>query len=118
MSKKTQTNSRNIMVKGKKASIKDKNSNNNNDKEVQVIKKENVTTDDNNNNDDDDEYGCLDLHTPMNILNNNDPSCTLLVQIDPDNSSMLNFHGISGAMGRFEADNNGSKLILSCVCIW
>lgn len=36
--------------------------------------------------------------------------CTVLVQIDPaDAGSTLDFHGASGAIGRFEADDEGSE---------
>ena len=35
--------------------------------------------------------------------------CTVLVQIDAaDSMSTLDFHGASGAIGRFEADDEGS----------
>jgi len=40
-----------------------------------------------------------------NALNNNG-ECTVLVQIDPADSSTLDFVGATGAIGRIEADSN------------
>ncbi len=40
-----------------------------------------------------------------NTLNSNG-ECTIIVQIDPEDSSTLDFAGASGAIGRMEADPN------------
>ena len=45
----------------------------------------------------------------MNIIlpNNSSGECTILVQIDPQDSSTLDFVGGTGAIGRLEADDTG-----------
>lgn len=34
--------------------------------------------------------------------------CSMLVQIEPQDATLLDFEGASGAIGRFESDENGS----------
>ena len=46
---------------------------------------------------------------PNSLYNNSNGECTLLVQIDPEDSSKLDFTGAVGAIGRMEADSTGGK---------
>lgn len=54
----------------------------------------------------------------MNILfptgfNQSNGECTVLVQIDPNDSSTLDFTGATGAIGRLEADDIGGTCIMA-----
>mmetsp|Transcript_3838 Transcript_3838/g.5028 ORF Transcript_3838/g.5028 Transcript_3838/m.5028 type:complete len:209 (+) Transcript_3838:185-811(+) len=51
-----------------------------------------------------------ELMIPLNLLMTGTPSagndCNLLVQVNPDDASTLDFHGASGAVGRFEVNDD------------
>lgn len=64
-----------------------------------------------------DEEGGIDIVIPSSLLGIGAPGstareCTVLVQIDPEDASTLDFHGASGAVGRFEADDEGIMMDL------
>jgi len=56
-----------------------------------------------------------ELMIPLNLLMTGTPSagndCNLLVQVNPDDASTLDFHGASGAVGRFEVNDDVGELI-------
>jgi hypothetical protein len=54
------------------------------------------------------EDGAMKIILPNNNLSG---EYTVLVQIDPDDSTTLDFTGISGAIGRMEADERGGELL-------
>lgn len=49
----------------------------------------------------------FDVVVPPSLLNNGE--CTVIVQIDPEDSTALEFAGATGAVGRMETDDQGSK---------
>jgi hypothetical protein len=48
-----------------------------------------------------------ELVAPLSLLNGSGNECTLLVQVDTDDATTLDFHGASGAVGRFETNGDG-----------
>mmetsp|Transcript_13083 Transcript_13083/g.15955 ORF Transcript_13083/g.15955 Transcript_13083/m.15955 type:complete len:96 (+) Transcript_13083:533-820(+) len=67
----------------------------------------------------DDDIGDFDLVIPLSLISGTDPSCTVLVQIEPEDATVLDFEGSNGAIGRFEADKGSGTLFccLSLICI-
>ena len=49
----------------------------------------------------------FELVAPLSLLNNSGNECTLLVQVGTKDATTLDFHGASGAIGRFETGENG-----------
>ena len=45
----------------------------------------------------------IDVILPPSLFQTND--CTLMIQVEPNDASLLEFHGASGAVGRFEAND-------------
>ena len=45
----------------------------------------------------------IDVILPPSLFHTND--CTLMIQVEPNDASLLEFHGASGAVGRFEAND-------------
>lgn len=54
----------------------------------------------------------LDVILPPSLLTGAVGECTLMIQVDPDDAALLDYEGISGAIGRFEADGQGVVLDL------
>jgi len=54
--------------------------------------------------------GDIDVIIPLSLLTSastgGGKDCTLLVQVNPEDTPALDFHGASGAVGRFEANEN------------
>ena len=49
----------------------------------------------------------FEVVAPISLLNSSGNECTLLVQVDTNDATTLDFHGASGAIGRFEANDEG-----------
>ena len=54
----------------------------------------------------------LDVILPPSLLTGAGGECTVMIQVDPDDAALLDYEGISGAIGRFEADGQGVVLDL------
>lgn len=55
----------------------------------------------------------MDILIPPALLSgSNSGECSVLVQIEPDDATVLDFEGQTGAIGRFEADDEGVTLDL------
>jgi hypothetical protein len=61
----------------------------------------------------------FDVHAPMKVIIPTSLSaeptggeCSILVQIGPEDATLLDFEGAQGAIGRFEADDSGVTLDL------
>ena len=52
----------------------------------------------------------FELVAPLSLLNNSGNECTLLVQVGTKDATTLDFHGASGAIGRFETRDDGGVL--------
>ena len=52
----------------------------------------------------------FDIIIPASLLTESTTTgeCSILVQIEPQDATLLDFEGASGAIGRFESDENGS----------
>ena len=56
------------------------------------------------------EQDSFDVVIPPMIANGNaGGECTIMVEVDPEDAAILDYEGISGAIGRFEANEQGSK---------
>ena len=56
----------------------------------------------------------MDVVVPTALLaESTGGECSLLVQIDPQDSTRLDFEGQTGAIGRFEAEDNGGENLLA-----
>jgi len=57
-----------------------------------------------------DQIDSVDLKIPLSLLMSGTSSgsneCTVLVQVNPEDASTLDFHGAGGAVGRFEVNEN------------
>jgi hypothetical protein len=57
----------------------------------------------------------IDVIIPHSLLNKHQGAgrseCTVLVQVNESDDHQLDFHGQSGAVGRFEADGEGGELV-------
>jgi Tfp pilus assembly protein FimV len=51
----------------------------------------------------------FDVILPPLLGTNSNGECTVLVQLDPQDAVTLDYEGVSGAIGRFEADDRGGK---------
>lgn len=51
----------------------------------------------------------FDVILPPLLGTNSNGECTILVQLDPHDAATLDYEGVSGAIGRFEADDRGGK---------
>jgi hypothetical protein len=40
--------------------------------------------------------------------------CTVMIEVNPEDAALLDYEGISGAIGRFEADHRGGKFCCCC----
>lgn len=63
--------------------------------------------------------GGVDIVIPYSFLKGNKNECTVLVQVEDndDQSHHLDFHGQSGAVGRFEADAEGGEFFHYQKCL-
>jgi hypothetical protein len=61
----------------------------------------------------------FDIIIPASLLTESTTTgeCSILVQIEPQDATLLDFEGASGAIGRFESDENGSAYLTSEACI-
>jgi hypothetical protein len=53
----------------------------------------------------------MDVVVPLSLLG--EPTggeCSLMVQIDPQDATRLDFEGQTGAIGRFESDDSGGEM--------
>ena len=56
---------------------------------------------------------CFNITIPVSFLTENTTGeCSVLVEIDHHDATLLDFEGASGAIGRFEADENGRELCI------
>jgi hypothetical protein len=51
----------------------------------------------------------FDVILPPLLGTSSNGECTILVQLDPQDAVTLDYEGVSGAIGRFEADDRGGK---------
>ena len=60
-----------------------------------------------------DQIDSVDLKIPLSLLMSGTSSgsneCTVLVQVNPEDASTLDFHGAGGAVGRFEVNENAGE---------
>lgn len=54
----------------------------------------------------------LDVVLPPLIGTGNSGECSLLIQVEPDDAARLDYEGVTGAIGRFEAGDHGIVLDL------
>jgi hypothetical protein len=47
---------------------------------------------------------------PPLLGSGNAGECTVMIEVDPEDAALLDYEGISGAIGRFEADDRGGTL--------
>ena len=63
----------------------------------------------------------FDVHLPQIFASGNNGECSLLLQLDPDDAATLDYTGLSGAIGRLEADDHGGKnphfVLLTCASL-
>ena len=63
----------------------------------------------------------FDVHLPPIFASGNNGECSLLLQLDPDDAATLDYTGLSGAIGRLEADDHGGKnphfVLLTCASL-
>lgn len=55
------------------------------------------------------ENDSFDVVLPPLIGTANAGDCTLMVEVRPEDASILDYEGMSGAIGRFEANQHGGK---------
>lgn len=61
-----------------------------------------------NKNDSNDSMEEIDVIIPPSLWNSSTSGeCTVMIQVEPEDAPTLEFHGASGAVGRFEADDSG-----------
>jgi hypothetical protein len=63
-------------------------------------------------NNDGSENDSYDIALPSLLGTANGGECTLMIEVDPDNAASLDYEGVSGAVGRFEADSHGISIDL------
>jgi hypothetical protein len=73
-----------------------------------------TNTDADDNDDDDDVDIMIPLSLQMTGTSSGGNDCTLLVQVDPEDVSTLDFHGASGAVGRFEVHEHDGECFVNC----
>lgn len=54
----------------------------------------------------------VDIVLPPSLFSSGGGECSILVQVEPEDTTILDFEGSSGAIGRFEADDSGVTLDL------
>lgn len=52
----------------------------------------------------------FDVILPPLLGSGNAGECTVMIEVDPEDAALLDYEGISGAIGRFEADDRGGTL--------
>ena len=55
------------------------------------------------------ENDSFDVILPPLLGSGNSGECTVMIEVDPEDAALLDYEGISGAIGRFEADDRGGK---------
>eukprot|EP00980_Cylindrotheca_fusiformis_P027033 scaffold18525_cov190-Cylindrotheca_fusiformis.AAC.3 len=56
---------------------------------------------------DDAENDSFDVVIPPSLGTSTYGECTLMIEVNPDDAAVLDYEGVSGAIGRFEANNQG-----------
>ena len=51
----------------------------------------------------------IDLILPSNVGSALSGECTVMIEVDPSDAALLDYEGMSGAIGRLEADETGGK---------
>jgi hypothetical protein len=79
-----------------------------------VVKSKSKQSGNDNDNDNNDSF---DVVLPLNLLGNDanvssTGTCSVLIQVDPNDAKLLDFEGVTGAIGRFESTENGIVLDL------
>ena len=55
------------------------------------------------------ETDSFDVILPPLLGSGNSGECTVMIEVDPEDAALFDYEGISGAIGRFEADERGGK---------
>ena len=55
------------------------------------------------------ENDSFDIILPPLLGSGTNGECNVMIQVDPEDAALLDYEGISGAIGRFEADDHGGK---------
>lgn len=63
--------------------------------------------------DEDGENDSFDVVLPPLVGSANGGECTLMIEVNPSDSALLDYEGMSGAIGRFEANSQGGKFCVA-----